>query len=294
MQEETNTQNQGPISETTQMSNMSPNAGMKVIQPISSSDQLEQATIPVPTSVAQSQAVSSAGSADSAPTQPVQTAQPASVYPTPQGTPPISQPLSSLYPTPGQTPPPNIASAAANSSNNSAIITGVAILGGLIALVASGSLLAWINSTTVPGVNAGARIIALLISGGSLLLGIGIIMRREIARVIYVFLAGVALLFSVFSIYGYLSAVHSEHRISQATVTSIDKVIQQTEANSGLSALQKAAIVQQLQRNESAAKADFLGATATRAFTSALVGDVVVTVLPLIFLTRPRVKAVFS
>jgi hypothetical protein len=190
----------------------SANGGMKVIQPLSpdlrANADLPQAPTPEPPTydarVRNPQNLASPGA-----TPPLQPRpNPNSIYPNP------TQDVSSS-PNQPATYAADTATVAeqpvAPAGNKAKIIVAIVMaIGAFIVVTAALSLIAWIRVLMLPGTSSGSSILGPILTGGQVLLGLGILMRRELARQIYVVLAVISLVFSVF---GHISITISAIRL---------------------------------------------------------------------------------
>jgi len=175
------------------------------------------------------------------------------------------------------------------------IILAVIVLGILNALPA---LLRLIGSTKLIslGFVNGTSFVITLIDIIYLVIGVGLILRREIARAAYIFLAVILL---ILAIYGTFHTYSIEH--NQSTQQGNLEVQLQYDVSYCLTrpaSQQRNEIVQQLEKDINNNQQPKQTCLSTLGITNnqyvALIPSYLFAVIPLVFLTRPRVKEVFS
>ncbi len=127
-------------------------------------------------------------------------------------------------------------------------------------------------------------------------LAIGIFLLKEIARIIYVFLAIISIIFSCIGIYNVYSStrhVTNAQNLSSSQTLRLDQaLIKDTNRNTRLSSQQKEATDQRLQNQINSLSGNPIEDKAKQYLTDGLL--IFVAVFPLLFFTRPKVKAVFK
>jgi hypothetical protein len=165
------------------------------------------------------------------------------------------------------------------------IETIVMVFGGLMVVVSVLSILEWFSL----GVR-GANILGVILSFGELFLGTGILRRKEIARTIYVIVAVISLFFSIFGTVSYLNARSTASSGAVTAENSMQSEINNIKNNSNIPASQKDQELTDLEQSLSQVKANN-----NQVFSvTSLVEGYAISILSLVFLTRPKVKQVFK
>jgi len=270
--------------------------GMKVIQPLSPNLQAETPTQPTSPSSAPLSSQASQDTSTSAST--------ANQVPQSEN---LSQPLpnaSSIYPdvtrgigsNPAQ-PPVNQATQQATgstliNSNKTKLITMAVIgFGAFVVVVAALGLITWIRVLKLPGASSGSNILGLILDCIELILGIGIMMKREAARSAYMFVAVILLIFSLYGTYNYLTSLHRYNQSQQAYINHTQQTITQYQNNPNISASDKAQIIKSLQDTE---KREQQQVSKTNKTLLPFIEGYAISLLPLVFLSRPSVKEIFE
>jgi hypothetical protein len=284
----------------------SQNGGMRIIQPMRTAPTpinpalpLQPPSAPAPTFIPPTNPVVAAAPTPFAvPTTVVSLPQPS--VPQPVVFPPapavapaavVQQPL-----LPGQSGEP-IATpmAAAQSVAASAprpMATIIMVFGAVIALFAAQNLFNWIRIVSGPYGKTAEDILGLTLNAVELLLGIGIIMRREIARSMYVSVATILLLLSLFGTYSYLKASHTINVDQKEVVSQIQKDITMYQNDSSIPTSERSQLVSELQNNKNA-ELESLTKGNTRLLWP-LIEGYLITIAPIVFLTRPAVRKNFK
>jgi hypothetical protein len=175
-----------------------------------------------------------------------------------------------------------------DSGKNNTITVIVMILGALVVLGAIQSIFGSFGAVGSGGLGSILGIISLLLAVAELFIGIGLFQRKEVARKAYLIFAVVLLALSVYSTYRYFNA---SRQYSQTSVANFQQQITRVENNSSLSAAEKTRTIQSLQLAESQ-----LSRTSSPIASTWLViaESYLFAILPIIFLTRKSVKAVFA
>lgn len=165
------------------------------------------------------------------------------------------------------------------------------IFGAIMVILSATSLISWIRISKLPGASNGSNIVAVLLDALELLLGIGILLRRETARMLYVIVAVILLLVSFLGTYNYFHAINRVNGAQKVNITLIQQEIKKTQNDHSLAADSKAQTIQQLQGE---VNAEQHSVDSTKRLLLPLIEGYVITVLPLVFFTRPKVKEVFD
>jgi flagellar basal body-associated protein FliL len=237
------------------------NGGMKVIQPLSGN--LEAASITVAPISPSPNSVAAAST---------------SVEPT----------LINTVPT-NETNYTNTKAKSANSSRSPIAII-VIILGILMAVVGGLGAIFWIGLVMTPGISAATKIEIEGISIVILLLGIGIALRREAARKVFLMVALLSLLVLGYGTFSYLKTVSKANQAKQATLKSVQSEISQMQMPNIVTS-DKAQILQQLKYEK---QLDERSVSVDPGATTILISGYLTTLIPLVLLTRSRVKVLFN
>lgn len=170
----------------------------------------------------------------------------------------------------------------APTRDDSMIVIAVVILGALVAVPA---FLGVVGSVSISFGNQAASggAIASLFDLGYIVLGIGLMMRRELARQVYVVLAIVSVIFLVI---GAISVWTSERTLAANGNAAVQAQIARTRSEPPSAS--RESTIQSLEAVAARAKAD----QPDNDF-SGLIPGFLLALVPLVFLTRPAVKAVF-
>lgn len=189
-----------------------------------------------------------------------------------------------------------------HQTDEGVIVTGVLILG---LVIAGSSLLALLGTITTPSYSAtGGKTLFTVVECGELLLGMGIMLRLDIARQLYVLLTSVGIVLGVVAI---VVALASGSNLSSAAAKGVTTASSQTvvatnlraqitadEQSQELSAPEResrvGALRAELTRTESGAP----GSINARGVTEFALTSFLLSVFALFFFTRFRVKRVFA
>lgn len=185
----------------------------------------------------------------------------------------------------------------APSREDSWIVIAVMIVGALIALPA---FLGLIGSASISFTNARSdTAYAVAFDLAYLILGVGLILRRELARQVYVVLAVISLIFVGFATIevATLNGVRATSGVARVpseaarTQASIERI----QDDRHIAAVQKQRIARELQREVARYRAEVVVAHEAEPDTyKALIPGFLLALIPLVFLTRPSVKNVFN
>lgn len=240
--------------------------------------------------------------AEQMPIQP-QTAQPASPESVIADGPTPSVEPQPAYPerTTGYSTPPMpmtsdtpLATQAPSESGNSSKVTAIRVVSSVLIVLSLINLYNWYLQQHAGYTN----VVTLAEIGVTLGLLIGIAMLKEIARVIYVFIAGVLLLISVISIvqlYAQKTTTTQSDLSTPTTAelrTSLERSLAISKTNKNPTPAQKAAQQSVQQELDSLSSSSVVTSKTKRYITEVLL--VVVAVGPLVFLTRPSIKEAFN
>lgn len=221
---------------------------------------------------------------------------------TPPNTLPLRHDLSSIYPdathgTGVTTPPvqaaetvPEVTETLAHKPERTKfIIAGIWLIGAFIAIPAALSIFGIVRILGYGGGAVGSLAGAVDIL--YVLVGIGIALRKEMARVVYVVLAVIGLIFSVIGTFNYLAYTQKISSQQASATAQAQQTIVQTENNKSLSASERQRIVQNVQNNLALEKKTD---QASEVGLLNLIPDYLIALVPLIFLTRQSVKDQFN
>jgi hypothetical protein len=269
-----------------------PAGGMKVIQPFSNDLTSKSATPNVPASPLQTPPVVP----NETTTNPAQEA----------GTPltPTTPPENGSFTVPAPLPDPTSVFSENNpvtqpikksklktetDTKTTLVLIGVILLGIYITVPA---LLGLFSSITILSYGFAAGGLLYVIEVLYVLIGVGILLRRELARVAYMVLAVIGLGFSIYGTHQVLSAISAVKRTEAVAITDQQQALQQLQANGagpGVSSAQNQQLIIQLQNDIAQLKSNKFE---VRLYED-LAEGYLLAILPLIFLTRPSVKAIF-
>jgi hypothetical protein len=193
--------------------------------------------------------------------------------------------------------------AAQNSTDNKTkmIVILVSILGAYTALSALLGLLGSVTALSFGFIKAGGQLT--VIDAIYLIIGVGLVFRKELARVVYIFLAIIGLLLTVYGTIHTFSP-HSTAAISYERTQSTQyiaqdqqqiKNVQHNDLAPGLhlTSTQKQQQIQQLQKDIANTKKAEAKLSSVRLYAG-LIQGYLLAIIPLVFLTRPSVKGVFE
>jgi len=133
-----------------------------------------------------------------------------------------------------------------------------------------------------------------------LIIGAGILFRRDTARLAYVFLAIIGLVLSIYGTHQVFTVTRYDNTYNksviandQQQITNLQNLQNNNELNPGthLTKTQKQQMIHQLQKVLAQNKKD---QNQTYKLYTGLIQGYLLAIIPLVFLTRPKVKAVFS
>ncbi|HUD05731.1 MAG TPA: hypothetical protein VMR18_02335 [Candidatus Saccharimonadales bacterium] len=168
----------------------------------------------------------------------------------------------------------------------------------------------YIASSALLGLFAGLKLLSFGIArstGGILtvidivylVVGAGIVFRREIARIVYVVLAVVGLVLSSVGLYSYIHATSGsnslEQQSKQSIIASTNKEIANYESSTTIPTNQKTQIIQEIKNTENNElnSPEYPTVTVKKTIVPIIEGYAIA-IIPLIFLTRPSVKEEFN
>ena len=223
---------------------------------------------------------------DSAPQSP-----PNSIYP---------QPTNDSIPGSYQAPMANLPKNTEKDSRttkNKLIIFGVMVLGAYIALSA---LLTLFSSLKILSFGfVGNRNFLILIDVIYLLIGIGLMLRNEIARLVYVIIGVIGLVIAIYGTYHYFSVNHAVQNLNNSAVIQTQNEITQYQDNSSIPASQKQLIITELQQQITQEQSQVQ--QYNKAYSHVVRNEYIsigeaylLAIVPLVFLTRSSVKEIFS
>jgi len=264
-------------------SNPSSGGGMKVLQPISSDLTPSSATPNIPTAT-------TSGAASPEPAESVATSTPTNL---PFNTPP-SQPVpNSTYPDATHSTADTNTVKATDISNESdktkVIVVCIWLIGAFISIPAALSLFGTAKILSY-GISGGAGSIVTVINVVYLLIGVGIILRKEMARIAFVVLAVIGLLLSVYGTFNYFKAAHAVSNSESQAIVITQREITQYQNNKSIPDSQKQVIVSELK--QTLAREEKAAHSTVKLYN--LIPAYLIALIPLIFLTRPSVKEQFS
>ncbi len=188
-------------------------------------------------------------------------------------------------------------------TNDGAILIGVMLLG---LVIAGSSLLALLGTVTTPSYSAtGGKTLFTVVEFGELMLGMGIMLRLDVARQLYVVLTSIGIVLGVVAI---VVALASGSNISSAAAKGVTTASSQTvvatnlrseiaadEQSSALSAPQRESRVNALRSELAHTEAgSATGPIDSRGLTEFALTSFLLSVFALFFFTRNRVKRVFA
>ncbi|HUC88395.1 MAG TPA: hypothetical protein VMR95_04620 [Candidatus Binatia bacterium] len=172
-------------------------------------------------------------------------------------------------------------------------ILGIYIAGSaLIGLIGGVRLLSFGIARSTGGILTAIDIVYLII-------GAGIIFRRELARIVYIVIAVIGLVLSSIGLYSYFHSVSNASSLQQQSrqliIASTNKEIANYQSNTSIPANQKAQIIQEIKNTENGElKTPDYPTVIVEKTIGPLIEGYAIAIIPLIFLTRPTVKEEFS
>jgi uncharacterized membrane protein len=181
---------------------------------------------------------------------------------------------------------PALAVGAAPSRDNGPLVIAVMIVGALVALPA---LLGLLGSASISfGASKGGTTFGALIDIAYVILGVGLMLRRELARQVYVVLVVISLILLTVSAVGALASNNIGRTGSAAQ--QVNAVIATEQADRGTSVAEKQRNIASMRRGLAKLEAnEHPGLTGT----SGLIPGFLLAFIGLVFFTRPAVKEVF-
>ncbi|HUD07414.1 MAG TPA: hypothetical protein VMR34_06035 [Candidatus Saccharimonadales bacterium] len=174
------------------------------------------------------------------------------------------------------------------SKSKLALLKSLVIILAVVMLVASAlNLFSWVRVGSSDGA---IGVLALIILTIDILLEVGIILRSNIVRAIFVFLSMLFLVFSIFSTYSYFKDVRNQQKANQAIVAQINQQIAHTKSDTSYSSAQINQVVSSLKLNERLEQQPTLR---THNILLPISESYFIAIVPIVFLTRKPVKTVF-
>jgi hypothetical protein len=217
---------------------------------------------------------------------------------------PLSQVSNSLYPEPTKNigiadvvpASPNVPSLNTendqNLPNTGNVVLFVKVVSAAIVLINMINLINWFSLNHSSAFSIFNLVDILVI----LALAIGIFFLKELARIIYVCLAVISIILSCIGIYNVYSGtrhVANAQSLSASQTIRLDQaVIKDTNRNTSLSPEQKESLDQRMQNQINSLSGNPVEDKAKQYLTDGLL--IFVAIFPLLFFTRPKVKAVFK
>lgn len=192
------------------------------------------------------------------------------------------------------------------------IIIGVIALGVFIAVPALLSIIGWAKIISYGNINALGKtgVLIYTIDAIYLIVGVGLILRKEFARITYVVIGVILLLIGLYGTINYFRESHSisgvaayyteEVASAQTGVNGDQTTISSYQNNTSIPASQKQQIISELEGNLKQDQQQLKQLKQLQKQNSGisslvkLIPTYLLAILPLVFLTRPRVKEVFS
>jgi len=219
---------------------------------------------------------------------------------TPAASGPVRPSPASIYPEAKQYTMPTPQSPATNDNlpkeavkgdNKSKVINVLIILFGVYTV-----------ATAILGLIGGVKLLSFGVVGKSgglitfisiveLIIGVGIVLRRELARVAYIVVAIIFLCLSADGTYRYFQAIQTNNNSQQKYIASTKQEISQYQNDTSIPASQKTQLIQQVQNTENS-ELQLLSKEKTSLFP--IIEGYIIAIIPLIFLTLPPVKEEFS
>lgn len=173
-----------------------------------------------------------------------------------------------------------------DKQSSKVIVAFVIIFGAFIAAVSSMALLYSVRFIRIGGT---AVVLSLITSGLGIILGLGIVARRELARAIFVVLSVITLIVALYYTYDYFKIARKLNSYSQSQKEQIHETIVRYQNNNSLPQATKEKLINNLKRQESLNNNGF-----SRTITIRLIGNYTMSILAIVFFTRSRVKEVFQ
>ena len=160
-------------------------------------------------------------------------------------------------------------------------------LGGLITLASAYSLFIIIQLTSSGYISVLGYLEAVV----TLILGVGIMMRYELARMLYVFVSILVLAVSTYSLYRVIKIEHTIHTSTVAELANANQRLVGYQNSNTYTPSQKQTFIN-ITQNEIASIQKYEGQYNKQFLL--LIPGYLIAILPLIILTRPQIKAVFD
>ncbi|HUA12415.1 MAG TPA: hypothetical protein VMA83_10460 [Solirubrobacteraceae bacterium] len=187
-------------------------------------------------------------------------------------------------------------------NDDGAIVLGVMLLG---LVIAGSSLLALLGTITTPSYSAtGGKALFTVVECGELMLGLGITLRVDLARQLYVVLTSIGIVLGVVAI---VVALASGSNLSSAAAKGVTTASNQTvvaanlrsqiaadEQSTALSSPQRETRVNALRSELARTEAGTPGAASSQGMTEFALTSFLLSIFALFFFTRFRVKRVFA
>jgi hypothetical protein len=197
----------------------------------------------------------------------------------------------SIYPNPVQNAASNQSFEGTKESNSSKLLFDIVyVIGALIMIDSIVGAITWISYFTLVKSPSPYSVLAFLICIASFFLGLGIILKNESARVIYLFLCILTLVLTVISTITYVTVDARLNNLADKEKNSVQDQINSINNNSYLSPQEKTEEVKSLQ---TASKATLSSTSLYERELMELIINYVLCIIPLIVLTRPSVKEKF-
>jgi disulfide bond formation protein DsbB len=225
-------------------------------------------------------------------------ATPAPAINLPFNTPPPRAAASSIYPAAihGTIPPapdPSTTEPAGNLASQSdktkIIVACIWLIGAFIAIPAALSLFGTVKILSY-GIGGGTGGLVTAIEVVDVLVGVGIIFRKEMARIVYIVLAIIGFILSLYGTTIYFKDLHAVSNSESQAITSTQNEITNYQNNTSIPSAQRQQVVSELQQDLAHEKKEQKPVFGLLN----LIPDYFIALVPLIFLTRPSVKEQFS
>lgn len=177
-----------------------------------------------------------------------------------------------------------------DAGNTNLIKVLVMIFGAIMIIVAAITFITWLKVARIPGFNKITNVLGLILAAGEFALGIGILMRREIARSTFIVVALIVFVFSLIGSYNYYRAIHDSSVSRKKEIVTTQQVVINYQNNTFIPASEKTQLIQKATQNE---QQFLLELQKSKASIMPLIEAYVISLLPIIFLTRRSVKEIF-
>ena len=166
------------------------------------------------------------------------------------------------------------------------IVKAIKIFGGTMTVLGVISLITWIMS----GVKTTEETVGFVLAVGEIILGVGIILRLSLARTIFIILAALMLVFSVYATFGYLSERGKYNNTNSSQIIGLQAAISKYQNDNSISAAQRAKYISVLTTSEGVVRQQMYK---IKVPLTTVVFEYVISIVPLVFLTRPKVRQAF-